>query len=90
MSTVLGTFEAHSMTNYIISRLSKFLQTKMDRKKSKVFGKWGRGFLFKPAVSFALCDVTMVGGELGGGMDWKGVSTCTHLSWGVGVGVGAE
>lgn len=37
MSTVLGIFEAHSMTNYIISRLRKFLETKMGR---KIKGLW--------------------------------------------------
>ena len=40
VSTVLGTFEAHSMTNYIISRLRRFLETKMGR---KIKGLWQMG-----------------------------------------------
>lgn len=76
VSTVLGTFEAHSMTNYIISRLSKFLQTKMDRKKSKVFGKWGRGFLFKPAVKFCFVWCDDGGGRTRG---WDGLERRFYL-----------
>lgn len=58
--------------------------------KIKVFGKWGHSFVLNPVVSFALCEVKIGEGGSGSGMDWGGASTCTHLSWGVGVGVGAE
>lgn len=75
VSTVLGTFEAHSMTNHIISQLRKFLETKMNG-KIKVFGKWGHSFVLNPAVSFALCDVKI--GE-GGTWGWDGLGRRFYL-----------
>lgn len=53
VSTVLGTFEALSMTNYIISRHRKFLETKMGR---KIKGLWPVG----PQLCAPVCTVCFV------------------------------
>lgn len=87
VSTVLGTFEALSMTNYIISRHRKFLETKMGRKI--------KGFLANEATALrsglhCLLCVMCDGGELdqrrslskGVGWEGAGTSTCTYLRWG--------